>query len=121
MGHLESGRAISVWQRDIVINQLCRPVLGWVMQAAQLSGRLRTRVPVQWVPPRREMVDPTKEIPMLIQAIRAGLVTFPSAIQSMGGDPDEHLLTLKETMDQLKTLGLTLTIDPNVGAKIGAK
>ncbi|MEZ6004727.1 MAG: phage portal protein [Planctomycetota bacterium] len=121
MGHLESGRAISVWQRDIVINQLCRPVMGWsdASGAAVWAPAHARACPVGAA--AAQMVDPAKRSDDHPSDPRAGLVTFPSAIQSMGGDPDEHLLTLKETMDQLKALGLTLTIDPSRhGDKAGA-
>ena len=119
MGHLEAQRTIAVWQRDVVINQFLVPVLRWATEAAMIAGLQAAPVRVQWVPPRREMIDPTKEIPALVEAIRAGLTTLPNAIQSLGGDPEQQLQRIKETNDLLDELGLKLTSDPRHFQKKG--
>ena len=121
MGHLEAQRTIGVWQQDVIINQFCRPVAAWAFQAAQIAGLQRAPIGLQWVPPRREMIDPTKEIPALIKAVQAGFTTLPDVIQSMGGDPDKHLKVISETNALLDEYGLKLTSDPRSTAKTGTK
>ena len=108
MGHLEAQRTIGVWQRDVIQNQFCKPVLRWAFQAAMIAGRQNRPIPVHWIPPRREMIDPAKEIPALVLAIESGLMTWPAAVQSMGYDPEEQLATIAATQEKMKALGIDL-------------
>lgn len=113
MGHLEFQRNVSRWQSHIMVPQACDPLMGWFLEAAGLAGANVEGVSVQHVPPRREMIDPTKEIPADIDAIRSGQKTLSQVIlERTGRDPTEHLEELAEDMNRAQELGLTLDSDP---------
>lgn len=111
MGHLEYQRNISEWQTLMIIPQLCAPMARWFLEGLQLAGTDTSGVEVRHVPPRREMIDPTKEVPAEQTAIRAGLKTLTQSLRESGRDPIEHLTELAEDMKLLEELGLELETD----------
>lgn len=112
MSHLSTERTIEVWRKDLIEIQLCRPFLRWALDAAMISGRQMKEVPVMWVPPRREVIDPTKEIPALILAIKAGLITWQAAVRQLGYDPDAQLESIKEIQNKMAEAGVVLETAP---------
>lgn len=113
MGHLEFQRNIDRWQKLIVIPQICQPLMQWFLEAAELVGYQVEGVQVQHVPPRREMIDPTKETPATTEAIRSGQKTLSQVIlEQSGRDPKEHLEELAEDLELARELGLELSSDP---------
>jgi lambda family phage portal protein len=114
MGHLEFQRNIQSWQASIMITQFCRPVWGWFLEAAKLMGERVPGVDHSWITPRREMIDPTREVPATIAAIRGGLGTLTDAIRAMGKDPEEVFRTLARERALLAELGLTVESDPSM-------
>lgn len=114
MGHLEFQRNIQAWQAGVMITQFCRPVWGWFLAAAELmGGRTPTDEP-SWITPRREMIDPTREVPASIAAIRGGLTSLTEVIRSTGKDPAEVFATLAKEREMLAALGLTVESDPSM-------
>ncbi|MCP3916152.1 MAG: phage portal protein [bacterium] len=87
MGWLEMQRNLRRWQSNLMIARFLRPVFGWFLEAAELVGVPVEGVTASWTPPRREMIDPTKEVPATVAAIRGGLTTLSDAIRTNGGDP----------------------------------
>jgi lambda family phage portal protein len=113
MGHLEFQRNIDRWQKLIVIPQLCQPLMVWFLEAAELAGHDVEGVQVQHVPPRREMIDPTRETPAITEALRSGQKTLTQVIlEQSGRDPEEHLKELAADLDLARELGLELASDP---------
>lgn len=112
MGWLEFQRNITDWQQRLMVAQFLRPLWRWFSDSAVLMGYNVTELRPMFTMPRREMIDPTKEIPALIKGIRAGLFTQQQAIMSMGGDPVKQLEEIAETNKLIDKLGLTLDSDP---------
>ena len=54
------------------------------------------------------MIDPTKEVPATVNAIKGGLLTLSEAIRQSGRDPENHLAEYKKDFDAVEKLGLTL-------------
>jgi capsid protein len=115
MGHLSTERTIEVWRKDLIEIQFCRPFLRWALDAASIVGRQVNEVPVMWVPPRRAIIDPTKEIPALVLAIKAGLITWQAAVQQLGYDPAAQLESIKEIQTKMKEAGVELDVAPGQG------
>ena len=88
-GWLEFQRSISYWQRSILVDQICRKVAGWFLDHAKIFGYKTNGVSVNFTPPSREMIDPAKEIPPLIDAMRAGISSWSSIQRSRGKNPEE--------------------------------
>lgn len=112
MGFLEMNRNIDSWRWTMFTPQLLEQTFDWFLRGAELLG-VRTRgASIVWTPPKREMVDPTKEVPAQIKAIRGGLMTLSEAVRQSGKDPDKHFEEFKADNDRLDGLQLTLDSDP---------
>jgi lambda family phage portal protein len=112
MGWLEFGRNIDSWRKHMLIPQFCDKVMLWFLEAAEAMGVSTEGVTNTWTPPRRELIDPTKEIPAKIKAIRAGIETLSDVIRQNGGDPTTQFQEIKKDNDILDRLGLVLDSDP---------
>lgn len=121
MGWLEFGRAIKVWRERIMVTNFLNPIAQDFLKFSSLKGLSTDNVSFVHVAPSREMIDPTKEVPATIDAIKAGLTTLSDEIMSQGRDPQAQLTQYKKDMDNLDALGLKLTSDPrNEHASLGS-
>jgi lambda family phage portal protein len=113
MGWLEFQRNIEAWRWHFFAPQFLRRVERWFFEAANMQGTLSDRrVSFSWTPPRREMIDPTKEVPANRDAVRSGQLTLSELIRQNGHDPDEHFTEYASDMARIEQLGLTLDSDP---------
>lgn len=78
-----------------------------------LAGLYRADVaPVcTWTPPRRVMVDIAREVPAILTAIRAGLMTPSEAVREQGYNPDDFYKEYAENLKRLDKLGIILESD----------
>lgn len=114
MGWQEFGRSIDSWRWQMVIPQLCEGVAKWFGDFAGL-----TDVTHEWTPPARMMVDPIRELPPIVTAVRSGLMSLSEALRSRGYDPVQVLTQIKEDNELLDSLGLVLDSDPRKTAGQG--
>jgi lambda family phage portal protein len=110
-GWLEFHRRIAHLRWNLFIPRHCATVCRWHDELAQIAGLLRA--PVRWThtPPRREMIDPTKEIPALIAAIKGGLMSLSEAKRSLGYIPEEVTQELQKDIQEARDAGLRLSCD----------
>jgi len=120
MGDLQFRRNIDIWQQHLLIPQFCGPVFEVFKSAAILLGNRFQNIFCTWTPPRRDMIDPTKEIPAKIKAIRAGIETLSDNIRQNGKDPAQHFQEIKTDNDIIDQLELTLDSDPRKTTVSGA-
>lgn len=120
MGWLEMSRNVQVWQWQILVTQFCAPVWGWFRDAAALVGANPDGASVEWTPPRREMIDPSKEIGATVTAIRAGLMSISEAHRSAGYDSAKVLDEIAADNAKIDALGLVLDSDARKTMKAGA-
>lgn len=114
-GEIAYREEVTTWREDFVIPQLCSRTWSWFCDLAVDSGAINRRpAGVLWTPPRREMLEPVKEIRGIVSGVRAGLWTLGEAIRANGFDPEQVLQTLSEEADLLEQLGLNLTTDPRM-------
>lgn len=113
MGWLEAHRLISEWQTQMIIPMFCLKVWDSFLEAAVIAGLIPTNeIPANWTPPRREMIDPVKEVNGLKEQVRAGFMSWQEAVRTLGYDPDTVLVQLKDDFEKLAEFGLMLTVDP---------
>lgn len=119
MGWLHFARRVDVWQWRMLIPQLCDQVWRWFMEGqVLLPGGVAEAVLAEWVPPRRDMVNPKEETENAKERIRLGLTTWPDALREQGiTDPVRHAQEIKKSNDLLDQLDLILDCDPR---KVGA-
>jgi lambda family phage portal protein len=107
MGRIEMDRNISGWQWQMLIPLMMQPIGGWMMEAVdlmQMSGK--TGVTLGWVPPARVIVDPTREIPAMLEAIEGGLASRQDTVRSLGKDPERLLEEQAQDKADADRLGL---------------
>lgn len=112
MGHIQYQRNIDVWRKQILIPMFLMKTFDWFLFGEELLGNDVSGISAGWTAPRREMIDPTKEVPAKIKEIRAGLTSWSEAIRDQGGNPDEHLEEVSEDFDKMDQEDLTLDVDP---------
>jgi lambda family phage portal protein len=112
MGRIDFHANLDKWQWNMFIPQFCDGVWDWFKSAAVLAGVPSDNAKVKHTPPKRVMVDPTREIPSLIKGIRAGITTLPAVLREAGESPDLVLEEIAKTNDMLDKLGIKLDCDP---------
>lgn len=122
MGWLHFARRVDVWQWRMLIPQLCEGVWRWFMEAqALLPGGVLEDARAEWVPPRRDMVNPSEETENLKERIRNGLTTWQDGLRELGvTDPDAHAEQIAKNNALLDKHGLILDCDPRRVATAGA-
>lgn len=112
MGWLEMNRNLESWRDALIINGMLDSFVRDFLSMMKLVGlRYSSDTDAKHIPPKREMIDPTKEIPATIKKIRAGLSSLSKEISAMGEDPDDIFNQLEE--DQTKTDNKGLKLDSN--------
>lgn len=113
-GRLAFKRRLEQAQWLMLIPRLCQPVWEAFIQAAQAVGALPPRpegYPVEWGPPRFEMVDPLKDAMAIRLMTRMGLKTWGQAVAEEGYDPETQALEIAKWNDVADELGLILDGD----------
>ncbi len=120
MGWIESGRNYDAWREHIIIARMLNIIVSDFKEVLSISrGIDALSVKATHIPPRREMIDPTKEIPAMIESIRGGLESRSSVITSMGRDSNEVIEKIAKDNEKADALGLLLDSDPRFLTKNG--
>ena len=122
MGWLEFGRNIDVWRWQMLVPQLCARVWSWFNEAANLSlNGWEGFIPATWVAPRRDLIDPTKELDALEKEMRIGMLSYGDALKERGiNDTEAHIAKIVADNAAIDAANLTLDSDPRKVAKAGA-
>ena len=113
MGWNEFGRNIESWRWGLLGPQLLQPIARWFLEAEALgTGRLQAAEIPLWTAPARVMVDEVREVPALVEKVRAGLISMPEAIRQQGMDPDTTLAEIAAWNAKLDAAGVVLSTDP---------
>lgn len=105
-GWLEFQRSVEVWRDDLMEQKFLDPFWLWFSDAAAIIGIPTEGINPSWISPRREMIDPTKEIPALRDAVEAGFKTRSEILREQGKHPEEHFEEMAKERDLLDSLGL---------------
>jgi lambda family phage portal protein len=118
-GWLEFSRRIAYLRGKVSIPGMLAPVCEWHDELARMVGLLKG--PMSWThtPPRREMIDPTKEIPALILAVRAGFMSLSEVQLSFGYVPEEVIEELSRDMQRARDASLILSTDAALVSNAG--
>ena len=96
MGWIDMYDNISAWRLFMLLPQLLKPVWQWFIEAAIVAGHIAEPVPAGWTPPRREMIDPTKETAAAKEQVRCGFISRSEVVRQNGFDPDQVLDEIAE-------------------------
>ena len=115
MGWIEFQRNVQDWQDDMMIPMLCETVWDWFLNAGQVVGKTKTDIEASWTPPRREMIDPKKEVEALALQVRNGFMSYQEALRQLGYDPEDTLDEIAAFNALLDEKGIILDSDARVG------
>lgn len=90
------------------IPKLCDPVFRWFLEA---NWEADSAVEWTWTAPGRPLVDPVREIPAQIDAVRAGFKTRGEVCREMGYDREDIDEERKEELESAAAMGLEFTTD----------
>ncbi len=110
MGWLEFHRNVAAWRWNLTIPQVMDPVHRWFNDAARIA-QIRGPRRMIWTPPRRELVDPAKEIAALIESVKAGFMSLSEVQRSLGFIPREVMDELQADITDARAKGLSLSVD----------
>lgn len=115
----EFGRNVEAWQWSLFIPVFCNRVFAWFkdMLFATQIGFKASDLTVEWTPPTRTVVDPSKEVAALVAAVKGGLMSLPEAIRGQGFDPDMVLAEQSEYLAKLDQAGMKVESDFRQSAK----
>jgi len=112
MARLSFALNVRSWQWEMMVPQLCMPVWGWVMEAAELAGQLPSAPPMaDWTAPPLPMIDPEKEADGYKKAVRAGMMTPSEMVREQGEDPATHWEKYANDLAELDQRGIKLSVD----------
>jgi lambda family phage portal protein len=111
MGWMEMRRAVARWRWGIMIPQLLNRTASWYRDAAALAGVGRATARFEWTPPITWLVDPAREIPAYIDAVRAGFMSLSEIQRMLGYVPELVIQELGADLDRARAAGLKLDVD----------
>lgn len=99
-GRMEMDRLVECWQQQLMVAQFCSGIGHWIDEAwpfflkalpqgSDLASVRSGGFRLNWTPPRRALVEPTKEIPAVLKSVDGRLTSRQRAIRQLGGDPEE--------------------------------
>ncbi|MAM87560.1 MAG: phage portal protein [unclassified Hahellaceae] len=112
MGWLEMARNIERLRWIVLAPTMLKHIEKCFFEGAAWKGIDLSGVTFDWTPPRREMIDPTKEIPAQIKAIRSGLKSWQETVRENGYTPANSAAEMKEDFEMFDKFGLVLDCDP---------
>jgi lambda family phage portal protein len=111
-GHINQQLNVESIQNNVLIPALNK-VWAWFIDASVLKGVVKSSdIKASWTPPRREMVDPLREIKGMSEEVRNGFTSWTEAVTSRGWDADELLIELGKDSELFDQFKLMLTCDP---------
>lgn len=111
MGWMEMRRAIARWRWAMLIPQFLNPVARWFQEAAAVSQMGAGAAQFEWTPPAQWLVDPAREIPAYIDAVRAGFMSLSEVQRMLGYVPSLVIQELGFDMENARAAGLKLDVD----------
>jgi len=110
-GIVEFRRRTEMIQHNVIVFQALRPIWHrWVMierLAGRIEGRVEDLLPVRWITPKQQWVDPAKDVQAEIDAINAGLMSRREAVAARGMDVAALDTEIAADKAREATLGLT--------------
>lgn len=122
MGWLEFQRTVSRYQTQMFIPLFCSESFAWFLEGATVGAIYnKTDIDAEWTPPRREMIDPLKEIQAMQAGVRNGFQDWGEAVTELGYDPETVLERIEKYNKLFDEKGIILDSDPRKTDASGKK
>jgi lambda family phage portal protein len=119
LGWLDDQRQVDSWQWQTFIPQFCAGVGSWLLRVFDQIGEDVTGVTVDWMPPRRAMINPSEEVKANRDAIRSGQRSWTQVVRENGDDPEQVAEEMAQDNARFDKLGLILDCDPRRVTSVG--
>lgn len=106
MGWLSMNRNIKMWRSHMLMPMFLDKLADWVIEAASLKMGDISYLRIQWTPPRREMIDPAKEIGANAVALATLQTSLTELYLESGRDFKKAIRTIKEERKLLADAGI---------------
>ena len=112
------------WRENMLVPQFLGPVWAWVMDAAELAGKVTRNedgeMPgVEWTPPPMPMIEPDKEGLAYSRRIRSGVMTPSDAAREQGYDWEAFVEQYAADQADLDAAGIVLDSDARKTTQAG--
>lgn len=105
MGHMSMQSIIDQLRNAIIAPMLDR-IWEWFTEMQDMTGKpIPEGATVRWIPPKKVLIDPEKEIKGTERALSAGLIDMGTAATEYGFDIDELLENRKKYMQRMDADG----------------
>jgi len=122
MGRTDTDPNMLRWQNNIMLAQVCAPLNAWIKEAiSDVADIARDTYDIIWTPPRRPLVDPTRDIPAFERARRAGFKSRRGIIREMGDDPGAVEAEIEREQKWADEAGLSFSSDASVPPRAPGK
>ena len=108
-------RYIEQLQNHILIPKFCDPVFKWFLESCELIG-VKGSAHAIWTPPKKDLIDPEKDVAGYESAVKAGFMSHPGVIREMGEDPDDVYAEIEKTHKLFKAKNLVFSTDNELEA-----
>jgi lambda family phage portal protein len=115
MGRMDMRQSVARWRWAIMIPQLLNRVSQWYRDAAAISGAGRVTARFEWTPPVAWLIDPAREIPAYVDAVRAGFMSLSEIQRMLGYVPEMVIRELGQDLDRARAAGIKLDVDLAMG------
>lgn len=114
MGRMEMDRNVSAWQWLMLVPQMMERLGALTLEymAAMEGPRALRNARIDWTPPARIVVDPTREYPAIRDKIRAGLSSWQKEVRALGYDPESIAREMREDAATFDAMGFAPESDP---------
>ncbi len=108
MGWLDFQHQVEDWQYLLLIPKFCDKVYAWFVEAAKIVVGLDSEIIISatWTAPRREMIDPSKEIAAQRLNVRSGFASWQEIVKQNGYNPEDVIKELIEDQERFDEAGL---------------
>ncbi len=122
MGWLEFQRNLESWRWNILIPMFCNPVFKWFLESIHQVYDINTdNIKVDWTPPRREMIDPLKEVKADSLRVRNGFVSIDEIHREYGYNSASVFKKISQGNKIIDKNKIILDSDPRVTTPNGGQ
>lgn len=111
MGRQGMEKNIHTWRNQMFYPMFLTPVVQNFLLVESLRGIDVSKVNWQFTAPIREMIQPDKEIPAMVDGVRAGFISLREAMRQLGYDPEKTFAEIADTNKLIDEQGFVFDSD----------
>lgn len=121
LGWIDQLQATEQTRWLMFIPTFCERIYRWTTGSLHMLGKVsEPRSAAKWTPPRRALLDPSREIPAMVKAMRGGLTSLSEQLRELGYDPQVVIRELASDRGLVEQLGLKLEAFTDQASSSGA-